>query len=205
MIDPGEFLLRVGLLVVLALVVAFLSRRLEGGSATPLREYAFLFSAGIAGAIFGALNDSVTSRISPDYFELGKGIAREDLPVGAIILGAQAGFAAGAVGGAILLVARTIGRRAPPFPIGRLVPFILWILVAALAGELVLGSALGLWLEPPAGLRSAIGDERTQAFVKVWALHIGVYAGAAVGVVGAVVRVARRRLSVSVVNVKEGG
>src|ERR1700744_2124160 len=40
------------------------------------REYSFWALCGAAGALFAILNDLVTSRLSRDYFVIGKGLCR---------------------------------------------------------------------------------------------------------------------------------
>jgi len=66
------------------------------GGATRWREYRLVVVGGLVGAVFGMVNDVVTSSIPPEYFTLGKGLAGGDgLQTRAALLGMQAGSSAG--------------------------------------------------------------------------------------------------------------
>jgi hypothetical protein len=97
---------RIAALLLLAAAVAGLDYRRHGKVATKWREYSFLLFAGLVGAAFGMICDSITSRLSPDYFYYGKGLtAGPDFHKQVLELGAQAGFVAAFFAGACYLFA----------------------------------------------------------------------------------------------------
>jgi hypothetical protein len=176
----GTRLLALALLMAVAAAVD-LAR--HGSGATRWREYSFLWVLASAAALFGALNDAITVRISPDYFILGKGLAADSIAGRAMLLGAEAGFSAGAAAAALCLFASTAGRRRPPLSLRRLVrlawrPFVLAATGAAML-QLLAGSWDPLRLLPDLG--DAIGAERAAAFMRAWWIHCGAYAGLAAG------------------------
>ena len=94
------------------------------------REYSFIAVCGLLAALFGLAVDSVTSRLSPEYFVLGKGIAPGPTFNAEVLeLGAKAGLSAGVVASAILVFFNP--RPALAFTLVRLVwmPFALAVLV----------------------------------------------------------------------------
>ncbi len=74
----NSFLLRVALLAGFLLVVALVDFYRHGARATRYREYGFIIVTGLLGAVFGFVNDMITSSVSPEYFIFGKGL--EDGP-----------------------------------------------------------------------------------------------------------------------------
>jgi len=65
-------------------------------------EYGGLIVAGLIGAVYGVVNDAITFSISPEYFIYGKELdPGPGLRWRALLLGAQAGFSAGAIACAI--------------------------------------------------------------------------------------------------------
>ena len=92
------YLFRFGILVALAIVMILRDRLRGRGNNERVWEYGFLFFAGGIGAVYGMENDAITVGISPDYFTLGKGlVGGSELRWQAMMLGAEAGFSAGAV------------------------------------------------------------------------------------------------------------
>ncbi|MHC4959922.1 MAG: hypothetical protein ACYTGN_16275 [Planctomycetota bacterium] len=141
--------------------------------ATRWREYLFLLACATAGGVFGAVFDQLSVTLSPEYFEVGKGIERNaDFRLNVTRLGFHAGFFAGAVASALLMY---LSPRAPPRAQARAAA---WVPAMALAcaplGLLVFGTDDG--------------------FRQVAGLHAGLYAGALVGLAIAVMR-ARRVLA----------
>lgn len=171
---------RVLALVVLATALVVHDRR-KGRSAR-LWEYGCLFLLGIVGAAFGAANDAITVRISPDYFALGKGLAAEpSLAFNAIRLGSQAGFSAAVIACAIWLFAL---RHAPAQPRCRLIATAAWLPFAA---AVVLSIAFPVALERVDPLRFSqrlagiISSGQIRSFITVWWAHTGAYVGLCVG------------------------
>ncbi len=163
--------------------------------ATRWKEYLFLWGVAGGAALCGAANDAMTVRIGPDYFTLGKGLSADGIRGGAMALGAKAGFSAGAVAAALCLFAASAGRRYPPLDLRRLVQ-LLWrpFLTVPVGAVLVFLSRDAFHsLRVVRELIETIGPERTSAFVQVWAIHVGVYAGLAAGLVWMLVEMVRYR------------
>lgn len=170
-------------LAILALAVAgFLALDLlkAPGERHRWREYLFLAGCGAMTALFGMLVDAVTSRISADYFVLGKGIGAGPGFAGRVAqLGAGAGLGAGLVGGGIVLLANRF--PADTFRLFRL----MWLplVPAAMCGAL---AGLSLWLWPwyvhPAAAE-LLPAPAAHRFTVVWFVHLGVYGGGALGLV----------------------
>lgn len=171
---------RLGLLVTLAVVVALGELVFLGRRARRWREYLFIAAAGLFGALLGMLVDSLTSRISPAYFVIGKGLeGGPGLHVRASLLGARAGFIAGAVMAGALLVAAGPAARVGDGGTRRLGRTCFSIGACSLIGALVIGVVGGSAHLHPALLPGfenapAFKDPR---FVAVWWTHLGVYVG----------------------------
>jgi hypothetical protein len=182
--SPSPFLYRVALLLALMIVISAVDLFRNRGQAMKFREYGFVLIAGLLGALIGTTTDLITSRISPDYFIWGKGLAAgAKLRQEAAFLGMRVGFSAGVIGGAIALFSCRGARTQPPVS-SRALLRALWI---PLAGAM-LG---GLWvpvlfsrLDPlrfAAQLDKVLGPVQINRFREVWWIHIGLYAGLIVG------------------------
>lgn len=174
------FELRLLALLILMAVVAGVERWWKGPTASRWREYSFVLVAGCLGGAFGAAFDQLTCTLSPDYFVLGKGLdAGEGFRWRVAQLGFQAGFAAGAVVGCVLLVAR--GQRTVSY--ARLLLAGLWTAAFGLALAPVVAVAFAAF-DPwgyRAGLAEILPAESVTAFLRVWGAHTGLYAGALLG------------------------
>jgi uncharacterized membrane protein YfcA len=73
MYDIVPYWFRVALLLFLMSVVAAIDWGRNRQGATRWKEYGFVIVSGVVGALFGLLNDLITSSISPEYFLFGKG------------------------------------------------------------------------------------------------------------------------------------
>ncbi|MCO5170180.1 MAG: hypothetical protein M9894_27920 [Planctomycetes bacterium] len=188
---------RLALLLGLMALGAGLDRWRHGPAARRPGEYAFLLVAGAVGAAFGLACDQVTSRLSPDYFVEGKGLAPgPGFGRAVVVLSLQAGFTAGVVLGAALLLANQPRPGRPALPLARLLRRAAWPLGGALAlaplGALLLGRL------DPLDLRGQVGflpPARVDALVRVWGAHAGLYAGALLGLAAAALDVRRARVT----------
>lgn len=143
------------------------------------QEYSFLVIAGILASCFGVAIDSVTSRISPEYFIYGKGIAPNEFFQQSVAwVGIKAGFFAGVGAAGLLLVLNPLPRKAL-----KLVRFFPRVLFAAVGLGLVFGLVQyisGLYqMELPVNL----DENQLKRFMIVWFTHLGVYIGLFAGVI----------------------
>jgi hypothetical protein len=154
------------------------------------REYVFLLAATLAASAYGVAHDQITVTLSPEYFRHYKGLG-DGGRFAVTSLAVQASYWVGAVAGAAMLVANNPGRR-PQLgyaELGRLGAGAL----AAAAGGAVLGGlalaagVLGVVAETTFGVPPRAGMQ------VVWGVHLGSYLGGALGVVGAVAAIRRRR------------
>jgi hypothetical protein len=190
-----DLLWRIPLLGVFLVAGVIYDRWRHGAEGRRAKEYTLLLGCGLLGALIGLLQDLISIRVSPDYFVVGKGIERDaDFTRQVLLLGTYAGFIAGLVlGGLLLLVNQpratrgVIGYRAL---LARGVPRTL--------GLAFLGVPLGLFIGPNSPLRAQVGRNLLQGdslerFLQVWGMHYGLYGGAVLGVIWALVSVWRAR------------
>jgi hypothetical protein len=142
------------------------------------------------------LFDSLTCRISPEYFVLGKGLAEgAGLSWDVAVYGLEAGFSAGIVAAAAVLFANSPGE-APRLAVRELAVHA-WKPAAGAAGAAVLGFVLSRFSVPvPHGIadtREILSEPAYQGFVTVWLLHLGIYVGLAGGTAWWLVSVVRIR------------
>lgn len=190
-----RFLLAVALLAGFFSVRSWMDFKKNGAEAYAWKEYAALLGCALAGAAFAGALDSITARLSPEYFTLGKGVADDPrFALRVVARGVQSGFATGAVLGATLLFVSGKKRpgRGPAFR--EIVPGV--ATAVAFAGVFAAGAAF-----LPAGMRPltldadtarTLGPAVTEAFDRVRTLHLGAYVGALCGTGIAVGRAMRR-------------
>lgn len=178
-------------------IVPFVDLLRHRERATRWREYAFWLVCGALGSVFAVFVDAATSRLSPEYFAVGKQLAPngEPLTLAAIVgFGARVGFVAGmAVGGALLLSNNPHDgwRRLAYRELARTLVFP--TLCAVLAAPIV-GAAFGWDVQGLAvHLRPRMSEETIQRFLLVQRLHLGLYAGGLVGTIIAIGLIRRRR------------
>lgn len=193
------FSYRVAALAVFALSAVLWDVHRSGRSGSRWREYLFLFLGGVVGATLGVGNDLLTSAISPEYFSIGKGInSGEHFRRDVLQLGLQAGFSAGVILAAVMLFANSVGRSVPPLPIARVAWRVVCPCGGAMLGAGVLGS-LAVLIDSRTlldSLSDLMTDGQLRCFAIAWAIHIGLYAGAVIGLIVAVVQIrSGRRLS----------
>lgn len=181
-------------------LVAAVERVVVGPRAQRWKEYGAWVVMSALGAAFGACNDLVTSRVSPYYFELGKGISSVDadqFTLGVAELGARAGCSAGVLLGGVMLLANTTRASRPSLRVAQLLArSLIPIAVAAALAPIVAFSTdwdvQGLGEE----LRRGLDESDVDDFLFVQRAHDGASIGAALGTIGAcpsVVRSRRRR------------
>ena len=193
--------LRFGFFLLLLSLIALYDLFRNRSRARKWREYSFLLLGGACGALFGAINDlAITSRISPDYFVLGKAIpGGEGFRERVLLLGLQAGLGPGIIGGAFYLYMNTRKREVPSIPFPALIVHLGKPLVGAAGFALLL--PLCFSSTDPMGfrfeLRGLLTPDETARFLKVWWIHCGIYFGLLVGLLwgAASIQRGRRRLA----------
>lgn len=178
------FVWRLAMLLAVAAGASWIDHGRRGQKATAGREYGFILLTGAIGALIGAVNDAITSSVSPDYFVAGKGLADGDhLRLAAIQYGAQVGCSGGVIAGAILVYFGRRESRTPPVAISWLCQQV-WIpAVGAVAGAFII-PAIAAHLDPfqlAKGLNGVIAPGRVPGFIRVWWAHTGLYAGLLAG------------------------
>jgi hypothetical protein len=193
---PWRVGIGLGLLAVFAVVDLVRHPR----NPTRIKEYGFLFAVTGATMAYGLLHDLFTYSISPEYFAVGKGLgagADSFFPeVAALAL--KASWSAGLFIGLTLLIANNPSKRRPQLPYCRLARAVAVPLIAALVAATIVGLSVRTTSDRLSMLLRIddLGLSDQAAFVTVWCIHLGTYAGALVGVFGAavLVRCERRRL-----------
>jgi hypothetical protein len=188
---------RIGLLAALLAVVALQDLLRHGLPSQRWQNYTCLLLGGAMGALFGAAADFlVSSRISPEYFEIGKG-----LPAGpgfggrVALLGLQAGFGPGAICMCVFLYAGRRQTKLPPLPRRRLL-LLPWM---PLAAAIAFGSVIPVCFSgsDPMNfgkfLARFLTADQVRRFLIVWWLHGGLYLGCLIGIVAGVFTIKRER------------
>jgi hypothetical protein len=187
-----------GIAVMVALLlVAAVERVVVGPRAQRWKEYGAWVVMSALGAVFGACNDLVTSRVSVHYFELGKGLSNVDhhqFVRDVADLGARAGWSAGLLLGGLLLFANSVRRSLPRLRIVALlahamVPFALAAALAPVVAFSTDWDVQGLGDE----LRRVLSDSDVDGFLFVQRAHAGAYVGAALGTIVGCLSVLRSR------------
>jgi hypothetical protein len=190
---------RLAALFVISAVAAARDWHRHGRAATRWKEYCFLALTGGLAALFGIANDVlVTSRLSPYYFTIGKGLADGPGFAGRVaLLGFQAGFGAGIIAGGCLLLANQPRAGRPALGYGPLWkfaarPFLIAVPMAVVFG---LGARclVGPAIDPQLG--QLIGPEAAAWFWRVWYIHLALYLSLVIGVVWSVAGIRRARRS----------
>jgi hypothetical protein len=190
-----RFLLAVALLAGLAALKIFFPvlRARQAPDRRALREYLFLLATAAAGAVFAAGLDSITSRLSPEYFTLGKGLPHDaQFALRVVARGVQSGTTAGVALGAVLLFA--VGRARPAeFPHRWLFMTMALVTLAAASGA-ALAALIPAELAPlklDSDTTRILGASVAARFNSVRTIHLGAYAGALAGTVIALFRCRR--------------
>jgi hypothetical protein len=192
--------LRVFLIVVAGVAVILAAHDLRKHPRNPSRakEYGFLLYTTFVALLYGVVHDQLTATVSPEYFLLGKGMGADPAPFRWAVakLGARASAGIGLLAGAALLVANASRSPRPSGRLGYRELFRLSLLPLASAAlfAVAFGVANARLELGAATAREFVGDDRLRAFVVVWAVHAGSYAGALIGIAAATGRVAWHRV-----------
>jgi hypothetical protein len=191
-----SFQAKLSLVLLLGLIVVLVDLYRRGRASSKWKEYLYLLLGGLLGALFAAGNDVfVTSRISPDYFTLGKGIAPGAGFEGRVLfLGLQAGLGPGMIIGAVLLFTRS---RRPDrlLPWSRCIGALLLPMLSAVVAGVIFPWFLAPWdpLRFGQALGTRLGSVALKQFMLVWWIHLSLYLGAVVGTLWAIGVVRRFR------------
>jgi hypothetical protein len=169
--------------------------------------------------IYGIANDFVTSTISWEYFCFAKEqypgpitqlppAPRELYPAAAVV-GMKATWTMGLLIGAMLLIANNPRRDRPRWPYARLMKYLAMILGATVLCAALMGVAgyFGALDGLDNGFAEAVTESplRQRRFLTVWGIHIGAYAGGAIGTLIAAIRIFRRPCFTTAVQAPVGG
>ena len=200
--DRG-LLLRILLSISVLAILAVADLKRKGQSATRWREYVVLVACVAAAICYGVINDQITSSISWEYFYYVKNLSTilgnrippdaTALHLQAVKVAAEATWWVGLILGVVLLYANNPRPNLPRLSNRSIVSQL--PLIAVFTG--ILAAAIGIcgyldWL--PAG-RQNFADvipsdsERARRFLCTWGVHLGGYAGGAIGTLIAAVRI----------------
>lgn len=185
---PLKFRIPFGLSVFLML--AIIDFKKYGWKSERLREYAFLiYCVGLA-VFYGIINDFVTSKISPEYFIIGKGIkSGDDFDARVAWLAVQGSYWVGLLLGIILLVANNRYKDYPRLSILRLkfypiLPFLFAIFLSIM-----------MYFYGHESLQDdATGLKDATSFYAVMNIHKGAYLGSLIGGILAILILALKRI-----------
>jgi hypothetical protein len=172
------------------------------GDPRRLREYGFLLYGTAVATAYGILHDQVTVTISPEYFVVFKNLrpGPGGLRWAALKLSVLATYWVGVVLAAALLVANNPSDRLPQLAYARLRRLALIPIGGALVGALAGAMGLGVWgTAKSVEAFSGYLPVDAGAFLTVWGMHIGSYAGGGLGGAVAVWRVRVERYSREIV------
>lgn len=162
-----------------------------------VKEYGFLFGVSLVAMAYGIVHDFVTYTLSPDYFIIGKGLtsAVGGFNRDVVFLAMNATWTVGVLGAAVILVANNpnkLGHQLSYRSLTRLalIPFGVSLLFEIPFGVLshVRADAIAPMLS-----RAGFSQDLGTRFITVWAMHLGAYIGAIIGLVFAVVTIIKRK------------
>jgi hypothetical protein len=160
------------------------------------KEYLFLLFAMTAAVVYAIVHDQVTVTISPEYFLTGKDLLFDPRPLrwAVTVLAAHAAYGPGLLVGAALLIANNPSRKREQLPYRPLVRLALVPLGAAIAVAVLGGVAMSFDpLHERADLIAFVGKPAVSRFLIVQGVHMGSYAGGALGMIAAAIVIRRRR------------
>jgi len=191
---------RLAALLAIAAAIAWWDWRRHRQRATKWKEYGFLVSVALLGAIIGVANDTVTSRLSPEYFIYGKGIAPgPNFSKGVLELAFQAGLVAAFVGGAAYLFANNPKAGRPSLSYRQLYSLVKWPILGAILLATILGVGSKWFVGPQidSEMTKVFGETKTIWFWRVWYIHLGLYSGLLIGVGWGILAIRRIRSKLS--------
>jgi hypothetical protein len=163
------------------------------------RDDAILFAVTTTLAlVYGITHDHITASLSPEYFLIGKDLVNDPRSFrwAVTVLAAKATWPLGLLAGMAFRFANEPSRRiSRQLPLRRLLRFVGVPIATAAIVAPILG-ALPVTFDPwdqHSIAEIMAGSERTAAFVRVWRVHIGSYAGGALGLLLAMALIRRQR------------
>jgi len=191
----SPFWLRLLVVLLVLSVIAVWDRVRNSGKATRWKEYLFWVSCGFAGSIIAIANDLITSSISEKYFTLGKGLpGGESLTDAVIPFACEAGFLVGIIAGGLVLLVNSKKPGLPQLGYRKLA-----VLLLLPVGAAILFAPAGAFVGPAdlfgltKSLEPVMATREVHDFLTVQGIHTGLYAGAVLGIVGAMALVRRMR------------
>jgi len=171
-----------------------------------LAEYAFLFGTTACVMLYAVAHNVVTYHIAPIYFDVGYGLdsASDGLSWDVAELALKAGWTKGLLGGAVLLMANNPTASGAQLGYDELVRCVAKIIGLSVPIECIFGSVFVLSDGVIATYRGT-PELAGAGFFTVWGLHLGAYAGGAIGVVWAVVWIRRKKHEMDVDHEKNSG
>ena len=183
-----------GLFIIIALVDYAKNKE----RATRFKEYLFVLTLVALSMVLGILHDCITFYISPEYFQVAKGLgSNAKFFPDVILLALNASYSFGLVAGIALVAANNPSTKFPQLSYMQLSKFIVYPLIAAVLTSISLASIRPLI---PIDFSSIFGDQVKfpQSFDTVALIHWGTYLGSAIGILIAIrkIRTARSKSKV---------
>lgn len=173
-----------------SIILAFIAYDVwKNGRRSPrLREYGFVIAVIAATAMYAILHDMITVSISPEYFTYGKGLSPNNLRWRVCELAMKAALAPGAFVSMVFVVANNPSPRKAQLSYAQLWRLLVYPVLGAIVCAVVFG-ILGAF--DVRGIRPEIEGAipNTSAFIEVWGIHWGTYAGGFFGAIAAVFRI----------------
>jgi len=204
--DRGLLLrIAVGVTVLAILAISDLNR--AGKAATRWREYVILLACTAAAMVYGVVNDQITSSISWEYFYYAKELDKvlgPIVPPDAVALhlqaariGIEATWSAGLIFGVVLLYANNPRPGLPRLKSGELLLLLPVIglfaaVFGAIGGYLGFNGSLVQLQSEFAGMVEG-NYWHPYRFMCAWGVHLGGYAGGAIGTIVSAARVMQVR------------
>ena len=200
--DAGLFT-RIGAGALFFLIYALIDLKKNGNKARRWREYMILVLSVFIALCYGAVNDQITVRISPEYFLYGKELAplvyghEERLPWEATKVGLKATWTVGLLIGVAILLANNPHRTLPQLPYPKLIrkiPVVILfsILFAMISGAIGHCGGLAFFSDDFHEMVRR-NEYRPYRFMAVYGIHLGGYIGGLIGTIWAVVSIRTER------------
>jgi hypothetical protein len=205
--SDGGLLARVGIGSSIFVILGAIDLYRNGRKATRWREYCFLLLAVGLAMAYGAINDTVASHISWEYFFYGKGLSQQlgpgvpsDLGVvrnAAVKVGLKATWSAGLIIGVALLIANNPRRNQVRLGYRAMALLLVFILIAAAIGAgigaIAGGRGLLAWSNPDIAAIARDDLFRPTRFMAVYGINMGGYVGGILGTACCITWMSRKR------------